>query len=181
MNKYITITLIAIIIILILLRGCDKPITNESDLVQSNELLLSKVDSINKELAVLSVLNDSFELSYKEVLNRKDSVRVLIKNKYLTIQDTISNDKIECLPKIYVDQLINSQDSVNLVAAESFEVKNNMINLLTESNTIKDTVILNKDEIIEIKESEIKRHKKGKIKSFFVGVGVGVIGGYLLK
>ena len=181
MKKLLLISLIAIIFILIALRGCDKPITNESNLIQSNETLLLKVDSINKELAILNDSNELLTQNYINVLNKQDSVRIVIKTKYLTVFDTITKVDIECLPKIYVDELINSQDSVNLIVSKRLLVKDGMITLLTQSNSIKDTVIDNKDSIIEIKESEIKRHKKGKVRSFFAGAGVGLIGGYLLK
>jgi|SRR3972149_6424811 len=181
MKKYITISLIAIVIYLISLRGCEKTITNESNLIHTNETLLLKVDSINKELAILSDSNKLLTQNYINVLDKQDSVRIVIKTKYLTVFDTITKVDIECLPKIYVDELINSQDSVNLIASKSLLVKDSMITLLTQSNSIKDTVIDNKDEIILIKESEIKRHKKGKVRRFFIGLGVGLIGGYLLN
>jgi hypothetical protein len=175
MKNYLIIGLTLVIIALFIYQGCNKPITNESNLVDENERLTNQIDILKKELAILSVLNDSLSIDYINTLNKQDSVRIAIKTKYITIVDTTSQDTIECLPKKYVEELINYQDSVNLIASKSLKVKDDMIGLLTETNAIKDTIISNKDEIIDIKDDEIKKHKKGKIKSFFVGVGVGIV------
>lgn len=181
MKNYLIIGLTFFVIVLFIYQGCNKPVSNESNLVDDNERLTTQIDILNKKLSILSVLNDSLSVDYINALNKKDSVRIVIKTKYIAIVDTISQDTIECLPKKYVNELINSQDSFNLIASKSLSVKNDMIGLLTETNSIKDTIINNKDEIIEIKDDEIKQHKKGKVKSFIVGLITGFAGGVLIK
>lgn len=180
MKNYLIFGLTFVIIVLFIYQGCNKPISNESNLIDDNERLTTQIDILNKELAILSVLNNSLSIDYINTLNKQDSVRIVIKTKYITIVDTISQDTIECLPKKYVEELINSQDSVNLIASKSLKVKDDMMSVLVETNAIKDTIISNKDEIIDIKDDEIKKHKKGKIKSFFAGLITGFVGGFYL-
>jgi hypothetical protein len=99
----------------------------------------------------------------------------MIKTKYLTVFDTVLNDTIECLPKKFVDSLIAIQDSTDSICGQNLSVKNEIIVNLENQNNIKDTVIDNYEVIVSEKDQEIKKQKKRKIKSFFVGVGVGAI------
>jgi hypothetical protein len=75
---------------------------------------------------------------------------------------------LRCLPEIYVDSIFIVQDSVNAAAKELLTVKDIIIDNLEQSNNIKDTIIIEQ-------QSEIKRQKKGKLKAFIGGVGVGAI------
>jgi len=103
-NTYILLFVSLIVIGWLLQSKCDKtnnelPIIDNSDLNDSLKVLKSEID-------VLSVLNDSLSNSYVNSKNIKDSVVYRTKTKYITIFDTITNDTINCLPKIYVDTLI---------------------------------------------------------------------------
>jgi len=178
LNKnYAIIGLSLVIAILLIFKGCEKPVTNESNLIQENEILLNKIDSIDKELAILSVVNDSLELSYKSGKEIKDSIIYHIKNKYIAVYDTITKDTIECLPKPQVDTLINTYELLLIDCDTLISTKDDMISNLSTQNNIKDTIISNKDEIIEIKETEIKRQKKKKFGAFLKGLGLGLVGG----
>ena len=169
--KPVLITLVLIFLAFVFFQPCNEKPIIEPD----NSVHFEQIETLKSELAVLSVLNDSLELSYKEVLNRKDSVRIVIKNKYIQVLDTNTNEVIDCLPKMYVDSILMVQDETDKICGQNLSVKDEIIVNLTNQNNVKDTIISNYDEIVQAKDQEIKRQKKNKIKSFFVGVGVGAL------
>ena len=156
--KHLTLILLSILIaglIIFSFKSCEQtPIDNSR---------FDTIDSLNKELAILKAFNDTLELKYSNRLNEQQEVRETIKTKYITIHDTL-----RCLPEIYVDSIFIVQDSVNAAAKELLTVKDIIIDNLEQSNNIKDTIIIEQ-------QSEIKRQKKGKLKAFIGGVGVGAI------
>jgi hypothetical protein len=136
-------------------KGCEQtPIDNSR---------FDTIDSLNKELAILKAFNDTLEVKYSNRLNEQQEVRELVKTKYITIHDTL-----RCLPEIYVDSIFIVQDSVNAAANELLTVKDSMIDNLEQSGALKDTIIIEQ-------KQEIKRQKRGKLKAFIGGVGVGAL------
>jgi len=160
-NPLIIVVLFIIILVLSLQRCDEKNVP-----VHNNSENFEKIEFLKDELNELSVLNTSLSIKYKEVLQRKDSVRMMVKNKYIQVFDTISQTTIDCLPKEYVDSLIFMQDSTDKICGQNLSVKDSIIENLTNQNNIKDTII------IDLKK-EIKRQKRGKIKAFIVGIGTG--------
>jgi len=122
-----------------------------------------KVDSLKTELSYLKKSNERLKQKYTERLGDLQEVREVVKNKYITLYDTL-----RCLPEIYVDSIFIVQDSVNAAANELLTVKDSMIDNLEQSGAIKDTIIIEQ-------KQEIKRQKKGKLKAFIGGVGVGAL------
>jgi len=170
-TNIIVVSLLTIATIIVVLSTCnEKPIP-----IPNNSEHFEQIETLKSELAVLSVLNDSLGKSYKEVLQRKDSVRVIIKTKYIQVVDTNTNEVIDCLPKIYVDSLIAIQDSTDKICGQILSAKDEIIDNLTTQNNVKDTIIMNYEIIVQAKDQEIKHQKKNKIKSFFAGGIVGAI------
>jgi hypothetical protein len=180
-KNHVIIALTLIIVALIFFKGCDNNIPVKNEFLKENKYFTSKIDSIKNEYSILSDLNDSLKVRYINGLNKENNTRELIRIKYRTIHDTISNDTIECLPKEYVNELISVQDSLNVITKEGFIVKDEMIELLKSTNNLKDSIILNDKSIIDCSQEEIKKHKRGKIKYFFTGIGVGLVGGIFIK
>jgi hypothetical protein len=156
--KHIYLILLSILIaglIIFSFKSCEQtPIDNSR---------FDTIDSLNKELAILKAFNDTLELKYSNRLNEQQEVRELVKTKYITIHDTL-----RCLPEIYVDSIFIVQDSVNAAANELLTVKDSMIDNLEQSGALKDTIIIEQ-------KQEIKRQKRGKLKAFIGGVGVGAL------
>jgi hypothetical protein len=156
--KHLTLILLSILIaglIIFSFKGCDQ--------TYDENVHFKRIDSLNKELAILKAFNDTLEEKYSNRLNEQQEVRETIKTKYITLYDTL-----RCLPEIYVDSIFIIQDSVNAAAKELLTVKDVIIDNLEQSNNIKDT-------IINSQQQEIKRQKRGKLKAFLGGVGVGAL------
>jgi hypothetical protein len=69
---------------------------------------------------------------------------------------------------VHVDSLVMTYENLILDADTIIKVQSIQINNLEQQNAVKDTVILQQ-------QSEIKRQKKGKLKAFIGGVGVGAL------
>ena len=69
---------------------------------------------------------------------------------------------------VHVDSLVMTYESLILDADTIIKVQSIQIDNLEQQNTVKDTIIVQQ-------QSEIKRQKKGKIKAFLGGVGVGAL------
>jgi hypothetical protein len=156
--KHLTLILLSIAIaglIIFSFKSCETtPIDNSR---------FDKVDSLKNELSYLKKSNERLKQKYTERLGDLQEVREVVKNKYITLYDTL-----RCLPEIYVDSIFIVQDSVNAAANELLTVKDSTIDNLEQSGAIKDTIIIEQ-------KQEIKRQKKGKLKAFFGGVGVGAL------
>jgi hypothetical protein len=156
--KHIYLILLSILIagiIIFSFKSCEQtPIDNSR---------FDTIDSLNKELAILKAFNDTLEVKYSNRLNEYKEVKETIKMKYITLHDTL-----RCLPEIYVDSIFVIQDSVNAAAQELLTVKDIIIENLDQQNATKDTIIISQ-------QQEIKRQKRGKLKAFIGGVGVGAL------
>lgn len=156
--KHITLILLSILIVGVIIfsfKGCEQtPIDNSR---------FDKVDSLERVAAHLRQSNERLRQKYTERLAEQQEVRETIRTKYITLYDTL-----RCLPEIYVDSIFIVQDSVNAAANELLTVKDSLIDILEQTNVIKDTIIISQ-------KSEIKRQKKGKLKAFIGGVGVGAL------
>jgi hypothetical protein len=117
--KHLTLILIAILIaglIIFSFKSCEQtPIDNSR---------FDKVDSLKTELGYLKKSNERLKQKYTERLGDLQEVREVVKNKYITLYDTL-----RCLPEIYVDSIFIVQDSVNAAANELLTVKDSMIGL----------------------------------------------------
>jgi len=173
-NTYILLFVSLIVIGWLLQSKCDKsnnylPIIDNSDLKDS-------LNNLKSEIAVLSVLNDSLTNSYVNSKNIKDSVVYRTKTKYITVFDTITNDTINCLPKIYVDTLIFTYENVIKEADSLLVVKDNIITKQKDVINKQDTMILNHE---KNEQTLIKQVRKEKQKGWFKSA-VGFVGGVIL-
>jgi hypothetical protein len=163
MKNYFIIGLSIVIAILLIFKGCgNEPIDNSH--------LFNKLDTYKTELNDLKALNDSLVISYQKKKKVKDSIVINVKTKYITVYDTVTNDTADCLPKPYVDTLINIYEDLLTNCDSLNSTKNNMIDNLEAQNNIKDTIIINKDK-------EIKKQKRKKFGAFLKGLGLGLVGG----
>jgi hypothetical protein len=69
---------------------------------------------------------------------------------------------------VHVDSLVMTYEDLILDADTIIKVQSIQIDNLEQQNAVKDTVITQQ-------QSEIKRQKKGKLKAFIGGVGVGAL------
>jgi hypothetical protein len=156
--KHLTLILLSILIaglIIFSFKSCEQ--------TYDDNVHFQRIDSLSKELAILKAFNDTLELKYSNRLNEQQELRETIKTKYITLYDTL-----RCLPEIYVDSIFVIQDSVNSAAKELLTVKDIIIDNLDQSGALKDTIIISQ-------QQEIKRQKRGKLKAFIGGVGVGAL------
>jgi len=173
-NTYILLFVSLIVIGWLLQSKCDKsnnylPIIDNSDLKDS-------LNNLKSEIAVLSVLNDSLTNSYVNSKNIKDSVVYRTKTKYITVFDTITNDTINCLPKIYVDTLIFTYENVIKECDSLIVVKDSIIVKQQDVINDQDTMILNHE---KNEQTLIKQVRKEKRKGWFKSA-VSFVGGFIL-
>ena len=173
-NTYILLFVSLIVIGWLLQSKCDKsnnylPIIDNSDLKDS-------LNNLKSEIAVLSVLNDSLTNSYVNSKNIKDSVVYRTKTKYITVFDTITNDTINCLPKIYVDTLVFTYENVIKECDSLIVVKDSIIVKQQDVISVQDTMILNHE---KNEQTLIKQVRKEKRKSWFKSA-VSFVGGLLI-
>jgi len=177
-NTYILLFVSLIVIGWLLQSKCDKsnnylPIIDNSDLKDS-------LNNLKSEIAVLSVLNDSLTNSYVNSKNIKDSVVYRTKTKYITVFDTITNDTINCLPKIYVDTLIFTYENVIKECDSLIVVKDSIIVKQDEIISVQDTIISNDKQTIGVLKKDVKKErKKGNSKGVKGGL-IGTIFGFIL-
>ena len=178
-NNLLIILFVSLIVIGWLLQDkCDK--TNNDLPIIDNSELKQKVESLKSEISILNASNDSLTKTYADSKNLKDSVLFRTKTRYITIFDTITNDTIDCLPKIYVDTLILSFENVIAEADRKISVQDSLIDKQSETISIQDTIISNDKHNIENLKKEVKKEKrKGNGKAAKGGV-VGLVMGFIL-
>lgn len=168
-------TLIAAISLLILVaiflpKSCEK-----IELV-NNSYELRQIDSLVAANDSIKALNDSLQLNYSEGKNIKDSLVIRIKTRYTPIYDTLTKDTIECLPKVYVDSLIMTYESLILDADTIIKVQSIQITNLELQNDIKDQLILNYQTNEKVLIKSVKKERRNK---WLFGAG-GFLGGLLI-
>ncbi len=169
MKDYAIIILIATIVALVWLDGC-----NDTVVTTPTVQLFERIDSLKPQYDSLKNYSDSLKLAFEDKRNFKDTLIFRYQSKYELYYDTISGTTKECLPKPYVDSLVITYEGLILDADTIIKVQSKQINNLELQNTTKDT-------IINIQTKEIKRQKKGKIKAFIGGLGIGTLFGLLLS
>jgi hypothetical protein len=161
--KHLTYILIAILIagtIIFSFKSCETtPIDNTN---------FAKLDSLEAANDSIKALSDSLQVNYSEAKIVKDSLVVRYTSRYVTYYDTTTRQVYNCLPMVHVDSLVMTYESLILDADTIIKVQSIQIHNLEQQNAVKDTVILQQ-------QSEIKRQKKGKLKAFLGGVGVGAL------
>ena len=133
-NIYILITAISLLILvaIFLPKSCEKiELVNNSHELRQIDSLVAANDSIK-------ALNDSLQLNYSDSKNIKDSLVIRIKTRYIPIYDTLTKDTIECLPKVYVDSLIMTYESLILDADTIIKVQSIQITNIEQQNEFKD-------------------------------------------
>ena len=174
-NNYLILLFIALIVVGWLLQSkCNK--TNNDLRIIDNSLIKDRLNNLKSEIAVLSVLNDSLTNSYVNSKNIKDSVVYRTKTKYITVFDTITNDTINCLPKIYVDTLVFTYENVIKECDSLIVVKDSIIVKQQDVISVQDTMILNHE---KNEQTLIKQVRKEKRKGWFKSA-VSFVGGFIL-
>ena len=173
MKNYLIIALVVLIVILSLLRGCDKP----KEIIIDNSHLLNKIDSLELNYDVLKANSINLELAYQKEKQRKDSVVYKLKNKYVMAYDTTTKDSIECLPKPYVDNLVLSfeyvlESSDSLIASKTLQIES-----LEHISEVKDTIILNYQLNEKTYKKSLRKEKRKKWLFGVTGFGFGYLFG----
>lgn len=168
-------TLIAAISLLILVaiflpKSCEK-----IELV-NNSYELRQIDSLVAAIDSIKALNDSLQLNYSDSKNIKDSLVIRIKTRYISVYDTIRNEVVECLPKIHVDSLISTYESLIIDADTIIKVQSIQINNLEKQNEFKDQLILNYQTNEKVLIKSVKKERRNK---WLFGAG-GFLGGLLI-
>jgi hypothetical protein len=161
--KHLTYILISILIagtIIFSFKSCEQtPIENTN---------FAKLDSLVAANDSIKKLSDSLQINYSEAKVVKDSLVIKYTSRYVTYYDTTTRQVYNCLPRVHVDSLVMTYENLILDADTIIKVQSIQINNLEQQNTTKDTIIVQQ-------QSEIKRQKKGKLKAFLGGVGVGAL------
>lgn len=171
-------TLIAAISLLILVaiflpKSCEK-----IELV-NNSYELRQIDSLQTANDSIKALSDSLQSNYSEGKNIKDSLVYRIKTRYISVYDTISNEVVECLPKMYVDSLIYTYESLILDADTIIKVQSLQIVNLEQQNNIKDTLIQNYKTNEKVLIKSVKKERRNKWLFGGFGFGLGFLTGKL--
>lgn len=169
MRKQIIYLLIAAIILIgiyvFLPKSC-----NENPVIIDNSEQFVKINSLKNAYSELKRKNNIVLLEFERLKQRKDSIIYKVKNQYLTVYDTISQDTINCLPEVYVDSLIVAYEDVIVKADSVIVIKDSLIINLSTSNEVKDTMLVNYKTNEKKLLKRLKREKK--LKWFFGGVGL---------
>lgn len=169
-------TLVAAISLLVLVaiflpKSCEKV-----ELFDNSEQL-NRIDSLKIANDSIKALSDSLQINYSESKNIKDSLVIRYKTRYISVYDTISNEVVECMPKMYVDSLIYTYESLILDADTIIKVQSIQIENLEQQNNIKDTIILNYQTNEKVLIKSVKKERRNKwlfgIGGFISGVIVG--------
>lgn len=138
---------------------------------------LNRIDSLRQHNDSLKLRDDSLTVNYSIAIVFKDSFVMRLKNKYITIYDTISQQTVDCLPKNEVDSLIMTYEAVIGSAEAVIEVKDEQIYILDKTNETKDTIIEN----MQVNEETLKKSLKKEKRKKFVWGGFGFGIGYLFS
>ena len=168
-------TLVAAISLLVLVaiflpKSCEKV-----ELFDNSEQL-NRIDILKTANDSIKALSDSLLNNYSEEKVVKDSIVFRIKTRYISVFDTISNEVVECLPKVHVDSLISTYESLILDADTIIGIQQIHITNLIEQNNIKDTLINNYQLNEKVLMKSVKKERRNKW--LFGGVGAGI--GYLI-
>ena len=171
-NIYTLITAISLLILvaIFLPKSCEK-----IELV-NNSYELRQIDSLVAANDSIKALSDSLLNNYSEATILKDSLVIRIKTRYISVYDTISNEVVECLPKVHVDSLIMTYEGLILDADTIINVQSIQISNLEQQNNIKDTLILNYQLNEKVLMKSVKKERRNK---WLFGAG-GLIGGFLI-
>ncbi len=151
---------------------------NESKIID-NSSQLQQIDSLVSANDSIKALNDSLQLNYSEGKNIKDSLVYRIKTRYVPIYDTLTNEVVECLPKIHVDSLIYAYENIILDADTIIKVQSIQIDNLEQQNNIKDTIILNYQTNEKVLIKSVKKERRNKWLFGAAGFGLGFLTGKL--
>ncbi len=169
---YSTLIVITILIVLnyvLKINSCNEPtIIDNSD-------YLKQIDSLRGHNNELKIKGDSIQLAYEKAKEKKDSIVYKVRNHYIMVYDTITQDMVECLPKQYVDTLIYTYESVIFKADSVIEIKDQLIDNSERRNEIKDTLISNYQLNEKVLQKALKKEKR---KKWLFGGG-GFLIGYL--
>jgi hypothetical protein len=171
-------TLIAAISLLVLVAIFLPKSCNEPKLID-NSIQLKQIDSLKAANDSIKVLSDSLQINYSESKNIKDSLVYRIKTRYIPIYDTLTNEVIECLPKIHVDSLIYTYESLILDADTIIKVQSIQIDNLEQQNNIKDTLIQNYQTNEKVLIKSVKKERRNKWLFGAGGFGLGFLTGKL--
>lgn len=148
--------------------------------LNDNTNLFNKIDSLKSKNDSLKLRDDSLSVNYSVATVLKDSFVLQLKNKYIPIYDTITNDTIDCLPKVQVDSLIMTYEDVIGKAESIIEVKDEQIYILDQMNAAKDTVIDNLQVNEKTLKKSLRKEKRRKWLWFGVGTATGIVIGKIL-
>lgn len=147
--------------------------------LNDNTNLFNRIDSLKSKNDSLKLRDDSLSVNYSLSKEIKDSVVFRIKTRYLSVYDTVSQQTVDCLPKVHVDSLIITYEDVIGKAESIIEVKDEQIYILDQMNETKDTLIENFQQNEVVLNKEIKKQKKKKWIFGIVGASFGYVAGKL--
>jgi len=171
-------TLVAAISLLVLVAIFIPKSCKQVELV-NNTYELQQIDSLKTANDSIKALSDSLQVNYSEGKNIKDSLVIRYKTRYISVYDTISNEIVECMPKMYVDSLIYTYESLILDADTIIKVQSIQIENLEQQNNIKDTIILNYQTNEKILIKSVKKERRNKWLFGASGFGLGFLTGKL--
>ena len=170
--------IIIIIILLVISLTLKFDRCNEPELV-NNIYELQQIDSLKTANDSIKHLNDSLQLNYSEGKNIKDSLVIRYKTRYISVYDTISNEVVECMPKMYVDSLIYTYESLILDADTIIKVQSIQIDNLERQNELKDQLIMNYQTNEKVLIKSVKKERRNKWLFGGFGFGLGFLTGKL--
>jgi len=165
---FLILTLSVVVLFQTQCNGPEKELKDNSELFKKLKVLQPQLDSLELLAGNLTV-----ELNIEK--ERKDSIIIRLKPKYITITDTITGDIVDCLPKEHVDTLIRTYEGLLDKADKLSGVKDNQILNLEEQSTTKDNIITNLEENEETLKQTLKKEKGKKWKFGGVGVVIGYV------
>lgn len=171
-------TLIAAISLLVLVAIFLPNKCNEPKLID-NSIQLQQIDSLRAANDSIMALSDSLQINYSESKNIKDSLVIRYKTRYISVYDTISNEVVECMPKMYVDSLIYTYESLILDADTIIKVQSIQIDNLEQQNEFKDQLIMNYQTNEKVLIKSVKKERRNKWLFGGFGFGLGFLTGKL--
>lgn len=169
-------TLVAAISLLVLVAIFIPKSCKQVELV-NNTYELQQIDSLKAANDSIKALSDSLQINYSESKNIKDSLVIRFKTRYISVYDTISNEVVECLPKVHVDSLISTYEGLIIDADTIIKVQSIQIDNLEQQNEFKDQLIMNYQTNEKVLIKSVKKERRNKwlfgIGGFISGVIVG--------